>query len=540
MSPKNTVLFVFFVSLLLIFGWLLNITKSVQAGKELSIVVTTLADELIPNGNCTLREAVLAANNNMVIDACPAGTSSIQADVITFAVSGTILLTHPDGELLLEEAVIIEGNGRSATILDAQHNSRIFYITNGRAVTLKRMTLQNGATDPTVVNGTGGAILNGPVPLFLEDVLVQDSRAEGGLSGGGGGIASLGRLTVIDSEIRNNSADDSYNGGGGILAQGESLLIENSVISGNSARNDNTDGGGGIFFLGEAMTVTGSLIEDNTADFSEGGGGILAFGGSLTVGSSLIQGNSADEGQLGGGGILCDCNLSILNSTIRENSAAFAVGGGGIYGITGSESQIRNSTISYNSAAFASQGGGGIWLEIGQLEIANSTISLNTADSSGLGGGGLLVDLSADVALYFSTVANNTAVSAQGGGLYNEGSTFSGNSIFAGNSPANCYAPNQMIPNGSGGFNLSSDNSCELSSPGDLPGVDPLLGDLQDNGGPTETHALPANSPAVGAGDCWGTVTTDQRGVPRPYGWACDIGAFEYTPYDLYLPVVIK
>lgn len=525
------------LSLLAVFGWFLAVFSAAQAGEITSIAVDTLADELIWDGNCTLREAILAANNNLAIDGCPAGEGSIRADVITFAVSGTILMSHPDGELVIEESLIIEGNGRTNTILDAQHNSRILLIEDGRAVTLRHMTVQNGATDPTYVNATGGAILNGPVPLFLEDVLVQDSRAEGGFSAGGGGVASLGRLTMIDSEVRNNSADGSYNGGGGILIQDAPLLIQDSIISNNSVENGG--GGGGIFFLGDVMTVTDSLIENNTADFSVyGGGGIFAVG-RLSVQSSVIQGNSIDESSGSGGGIYCECvSMQIISSTIRENSAAFALGGGGIAGLSGTgQWQILNSTISYNSAAFASQGGGGIWLEIGDAYLIDSTVSLNTADSSGLGGGGVLLGPSGGMDLRFSTVANNTAVSAQGGGLYNEGSIEFWNSIFAGNSPTNCFNTGVM---GTDGFNLSSDNSCELSSPDDLPVVNPLLGELQDNGGPTETHALPANSPAVDAGECYDAVPTDQRGVARPYGPACDIGAFEYTLYMLYLPIVLK
>jgi CSLREA domain-containing protein len=537
MSQKQKFLPFLALPLLAVLGWLLVISRAAQAGEEPSISVTSLADELIWDGNCTLREAILAANNNMVIDGCRAGSGSMQADVITFAVSGTILLNHPDGELVIEEALIIEGNGRTNTILDAQENSRIFLIQDGRAVTLRHLTLQNGATDPTYVNATGGAILNGPVPLFLDDVLVQDSRAEGGFSAGGGGIASLGRLTMIDSEVRNNSADGSYNGGGGILIQDAPLVIQDSIISNNSVENGG--GGGGIFILSDLMTVTDSLIENNTADFSEyGGGGIFALG-SLSVQSSVIQGNSIDESSGSGGGIYCECLLmEIISSTIRENSAAFALGGGGIAGVSGMGVwQIWNSTISYNSAAFASQGGGGVWLEIGGVDLINSTISLNTADSSGMGGGGILIGPSGGMEIMFSTVANNTAVSAQGGGLYNEGEIEFWNSIFAGNSPFNCLSTGETVTYG---FNLSTDTSCELTSPDDLPGVNPLLGDLQDNGGPTETHALPANSPAVDAGECHDALPTDQRGVPRPYGPGCDIGAFEYTPYRLYLPVIVK
>ena len=77
------------------------------------------------------------------------------------------------------------------------------------------------------------------------------------------------------------------------------------------------------------------------------------------------------------------------------------------------------------------------------------------------------------------------------------------------------------------GHNLDSDNTCNLSSVGDLPNTDPLLGPLQDNGGPTETHALLPESPAIDAGDNAACPSTDQRGIIRPQGSACDIGAFE-------------
>ena len=79
----------------------------------------------------------------------------------------------------------------------------------------------------------------------------------------------------------------------------------------------------------------------------------------------------------------------------------------------------------------------------------------------------------------------------------------------------------------SAGYNLDSDGSCGLTAPGDLSDVDPVLGSLGDNGGLTPTHALLHGSPAIDAGDDLTCATTDQRGVARPQGNACDIGAFE-------------
>ena len=100
--------------------------------------------------------------------------------------------------------------------------------------------------------------------------------------------------------------------------------------------------------------------------------------------------------------------------------------------------------------------------------------------------------------------------------------------IIAGNVPGDCSGGVVSL-----GFNLDSDNTCNLSPSTDLPGTDPLLGPLQDNGGPTETHALLPGSPAIDLSLAIGEPCgggTDQRGVPRPQGLGCDIGAFEVGP----------
>ena len=91
------------------------------------------------------------------------------------------------------------------------------------------------------------------------------------------------------------------------------------------------------------------------------------------------------------------------------------------------------------------------------------------------------------------------------------------------------------------GYSLDRDGTCHLDQPSDLSGVEPFLGPLQNNGGPTETHALPETSPAVNAGNCSATVaTTDQRGVYRPQGGECDMGAYEYTWPFVYLPIILR
>lgn len=151
-----------------------------------------------------------------------------------------------------------------------------------------------------------------------------------------------------------------------------------------------------------------------------------------------------------------------------------------------------------------------------------------------------------DVAIVSSTITSNHAI--KGGGGLNSGQGYVPvsseialgrvrlrNSIVAGNTseagPSNCHVSAQVIE--STGHNLDSDDSCFLTATGDLPRRNPLLAALSDNGGPTETVAPRAGSPAIDAGAAHGCPQHDQRGVARPQGAACDIGAVEYVaPQD--------
>jgi hypothetical protein len=158
---------------------------------------------------------------------------------------------------------------------------------------------------------------------------------------------------------------------------------------------------------------------------------------------------------------------------------------------------LTNVTISGNTAI----GGGGI-LNQGPLTLTNVTITSNTATGSPTNGGGFFTGSPTDlVELKNTIVANNTGGNCSG------------------------LSPVSL------GHNLDSDGTCDLSSLGDLPNTDPLLGPLQDNGGFTQTHALLAGSPAIDAGspDC-PPPATDQRGIVRPQGDTCDMGAFELSP----------
>jgi predicted outer membrane repeat protein len=248
------------------------------------------------------------------------------------------------------------------------------------------------------------------------------------------------------------------------------------------------------------------------------------------VTNSTFSGNSANEG----GGIANFGSAQVRNSTFSGNSVEFEFGagsgnGGGIANI--STLELSNSTFSDNRA---DSGGGGIasvrnsfMVEgPGNLEVRNSTFSGNSAHE----GGGIHVEGERTVALN-STFSGNTA--DIGGGIYSGGPVTLSNTIVADSSQGdNCntfFPPVRITDNG---YNVDDDGSCNLTqATGSLPNTDPLLDPegLQNNGGPTKTIALLPDSPAVdlvAQGAC-PPPQTDQRGVKRPQGAACDSGAYE-------------
>lgn len=387
-----------------------------------TITVTSLADNMIVDGQVTLREAIEAANTNTSVDGSVAGTYS---DEIVFqsGLMGTIDLNGT--ELTVERLVTIVGPGQQFLTIDAHDNSRHFRVTEQDGMTLDGVTLTRGS-----VVGNGGSILS-----------------DGTLS----------------------------------------LTIRNSVIHGNSATN-----GGGIYSVA-SINVINSTIADNVASGS--GGGIFVVPYTTSVSGSV----------------------SLIASTISGNSAA--TDGGGVRATGSVRVIVSNSTISGNVAGSS---GGGIRLQTGRVQIGLSTIVRNRV----------------------------TATDGQGGGIYmlpNEGYTPDlTNSIIAQNEAA--LSPDLTLPTDMGTYgpiiyNIIGNNAgtylahAPVGTPdagGNLIGepgamIDPKVAPLADNGGPTKTHALLLDSPAIDAGGTLGAAALlDQRGYPKVN--RRDIGAFELTP----------
>ncbi len=471
------------------------------------LIVTTLEDELNNDGDCSLREAIEAANTNAPVDACGAG--EVLTDTVTFEVTGIISLTD-DLDVYPNGPVVIDGG--DVITISGGYETRVWYAQIGSDVTLQHLAVINAVVN----NYFGAALLNNN-----GSVRIIDSSFFNNTGNQGGTIANWGWMSVTGSTFGDNSAYQA-----GVFYNSNILNITDSSFIGNSAVFDGaieTDGLltiSGCNFSGNYSQSDAGVIMVNINGSAEisyssfnnngigSGIGVLKNWGNTSIENSTFSNNSAGDG----GVIFNSANLTITNSTFSDNSAAV---GGSIENV--GIITITNSTFSGNNADLL---GGAINSFLGSVSISNSTFSGNTASA----GGG--ISNSASLSIESSTFYENSA---------SEGGTISGtailtNTIIAGTLLGSDCAGDII----DGGHNLDSDGTCNLDpANGSQPNTDPLLGPLQDNGGPTLTNALLPGSPAIDAGDDAQCPPTDQRGVPRPQdgngdGIAiCDIGAFE-------------
>ncbi|MFJ5778994.1 choice-of-anchor Q domain-containing protein [Streptomyces sp. NPDC093094] len=279
-----------------------------------------------------------------------------------------------------------------------------------------------------------------------------------------------------------------------VFRMGADTTLSDLTVTGGEARQREvpvTDPGGGGIANSKNMTLRRVAVTGNTAGY---GGGIFNIPDShLTLIESTVSGNTAGEA----GGIRFDDTGTVLNSTIADNRV----------------------TDDWDRPGSLSGYGGGIDIRgTGLVDIRNSTITGNTATD---GGGGINI-----APAYLDSLPPEVTdvVDVPLGHLALRNTLIAGNTV--GRASGDCKKAFAAIE--SRGGNLDSGNSCGLTAEGDLPRRDARLGPLGDHGGPTDTVALLPGSPALdAASDC---PSTDQRGVPRPQGPACDIGAFEHRP----------
>jgi fibronectin-binding autotransporter adhesin len=360
-----------------------------------------------------------------------------------------------------------------------------------------------------------------------------------------GGLSHASTVTVCDEA---NLRAAIQNGGTVDFACDGTIVLTNEITISQDAILDAN---------GHAVTISGNnavrvFVVNSGINFSMIG---------LTVVQGTIVGGFA-------GALFNDGNVTLQNCIFSGHSSVGSEGGGGAAGAIlnnfGSRLVASNCTISGNSAYTAHGGavGGGIFNR-GTLVLVNSTVSSNSAHSdqvnAGYGGGvenqGTL--LATNCTFYANSAYSTAGGTGFGGGIRNgDGAVNLVNCTFSDNSAAgrggainngvfgagtnsgtltlqNCIVANSLSGSNAvgiitdGGNNISSDGSCLFSASGSLNDTDSRLAPLGDYGGPTKTMALLDISPAIDAGNAAVCPATDQRGVPRPAGSACDIGAVE-------------
>jgi CSLREA domain-containing protein len=516
-----------------------------------TLTVTTTNDSITPgDGQCSLREAIAAANAPGTATDC--GTADATSNTIVLGPSEYLLSiqaalptddnTTGDLDITSTVPLTIKGAGAGATdISGANAEDRVFHVLAGANVTIEDLEISNGHAPDGVdapvgegVGGTGfsgGGVYNGGT-LSLDRVKLDNDTAgsggeggggvdqatdstldaaDGGIAGAGGGIYNTGTLTLTDVSLI-----DDAGGTGGIGGQGGTG--ESSAIGGTGGiGGDGGSGGagGGLDNDGGTVTITASTFAGDHAG-PGGAGGAGGQGGSGTggLGSSDGSGGPAGSGVAGApGGALASSggSLTIVNTTLDANAGG--VGGAGGNGGAGGGILSLHGT---GGAAGDGGSGGGVYVGGGMATLTNATVTADQVGAAGSPGTGS---------------QDGAAGSAPpGGGVYLSVTPAAQllNTLLASNGGGNCAgaAPIDL------GHNLSfGDATC----PAGFASGDPKLGTLKDNGGPTETIAIASGGAAVdqvptaGAG----CPATDQRGVVRPQGPACDIGAYELAPPEV-------
>ena len=459
--------------------------KQISPSRPPSRAITALL--AIPFLGIAMYAGNAAAAVRTVSNCNDSGAGSLRA-MITGAASGAtidlrgltctrILLTS--GQITVPQAdLTLLGRSRTALTIDGNRNDRVFWHSGTGRLRIEHLSIAYGNRDSLSEADAGGCI-----------------RSEGSVE--------LYRARVHHCSVHTPGFLESTSAGGGVSAAGNVLVSWSAVFS-NSA-TDNSDGGG---VAGRGVTVYRSQIYDNYAFH---GGGIDAYSSpeddALTVSYSLIHGNRA--GGAGAGIYIGQGGFTLNKSTVSANITANTEGRSGIIGTGAIHADregrrvIADSTISGNhghtsSAAFFD----------GEVSIYNSTIAFNVEDEydefaiACTGAGALNAEV---VHLESTIVANNTCQTGPG---YDIGGSLSAFTIIG----ANNLIGRARIP-----------------VPPDTISADPRLAPLAENGGPTRTHLLLTDSPALDRGSNRLNRAYDQRGegFPRVKGPAVDIGATE-------------
>lgn len=489
---------------------------------------------MVDEVNCTLVDAITAANTDAAVGGCEAGSGAdvidLQADVMLTAVNNEIY--GPSGLPVVTSEITIEGNGHLVGRASNAPPFRILSIGSAGHVSIDATTISGGlATFGNAWRDAwGGGIYNNGA-LTISESTISDNTAQQQY---GGGISNSSNLFVFSNVITGNSASNGVGihnrqgtttlinssisqnrgtDGGGIFVNGGVLLAENVTIQRNSIEFS----GGGIFILDGTVSISNSNISMNYGSFSRGGG-INIRNGKLSLDNSIISGNTS---RLGAGGAIYNyvANVSISNSTLTGNIS----GGSTLFNHSGTTTVV-NSTISQNHADYS---GGGIGNYRGFVTVSNVTIFGNHAKN-----GGGIYNNGGSIHLSHTLITGNRADVLSNEIVVSQGSVSGSHNLIGYNDETNRQAFSGFVPD-------ISDITATSDGTRPSPIASILNSTLAANSGLTPTHALPQGSPAVDViPNNFCAVQPiggkDQRGFPRNVNGdgiasahECDIGAFE-------------
>lgn len=484
------------------------------------------------SGNCSLRAAIMEANALAGED-----TIVLPEGIFTLTILGIQEDECLTGDLDILTAMVIQGAGWNLSVIDGNQIDRVFHIEGNMDVLLFDLTIRNGKTPDggvppaLTVGGSGGGILNRFATLNIENCKIVNNKTGNG--------QEINVFTDIGP---------SGGFGGGIYNKQGTVSIKNSIVSNNETGRGGwgTWGGKGGCGGGIFNSNNSSLILQN-CEVRHNRTGKYGWGGDEL-------GNGGDGGGIGNSG-----ELIVVDSTIRENFCGdggdfwYGGSGGAVFNSSSGSAEISQTLIDGNVTGLTDEEwgwgyGGGICNNFGQVTLRNCTISNNRIKEYSVGVGGGIYN-SGEISLSNCTVYKNSNNGGfEGGGIYNDPWESPSvvrvkNTIIAENFIDNPWDFSDGIyPDDchgtitSQGHNIITTTAgCTIAGiqTGNIYGLNPLLGALADNGGPTMTHRLLPASPAIDAGHLSEFEETDQRGVSRPKdgdgdGSArSDIGAFE-------------
>lgn len=454
---------------------------------------------------CSLRDAIISVNTNQAQGGCTAGgvDDVINTNFNIKFIALTSQLPTIESDVTIERSYL----GGGELLLIGNDSNRVLDIAGyNTEAQLDNLAIIGGSS-----TGSGGGLRarNGAF-VTLTNSVITDNAA----SSIGGGVSSTyyATLRVIDSKIEQNSA--GTNGGGASTNRFSQLEITNSTIEDNTA---SSAAGGARAQNFSILTVTNSTVSGNSAAGGNSGGIDVRDDSILSLGDSVVSNNTSSTD---GGGLVVRfrSSASVDNSTISGNLAEDDAGGVFIQNDSSGSISINNSTISGNSAVNGT--GGGIRLiDRSDLNITNSTI-VNNAGSNDTRTGGILVQFQNpenELTIQNSILSNVGREIDFNSGIF----TSLGNNIFGNSAKDTGRAFSSNVVTNNTDFIATSD-----TSQGTPTAASAIFEPLGNNGGPTQTHALVFNSPALNAINNDSCPTTDQRGQPRNVG-LCDIGAFE-------------